>query len=177
MTLPILLSSCFACNLRRLRKEFKLPLFPSFGINRFKAEKCKAFVSKFGMEPADLSNNNFQLSKPIFVILKLKMNLNDDCQFWRNSSSVLVFVNKPRVDVKLLHLQTHGIFQVCFTILHQAFMFGVFYFCTAESEGSGFRGFSFVHDDHMGFSSLKQTCNDDIILHSLSFVNVLWLHK
>ncbi len=126
MTLPILLSSCFACNLRRLRKEFKLPIFPSFGINRFKAEKCKAFVSKFGMEPADLSNNNFQLSKPIFVILKLKMNLNADCQFWTNSLSVLVFVNKPRVDVKLLHLQTHGIFQVCFTILHQAFMFGVF---------------------------------------------------
>jgi len=78
------------------------------------------------MEQADLSNNNFQLSKPIFVILKLKMNLNADCQFWTNSLSVLVFVNKPRVDVKLLHLQTHGIFQVCFTILHQAFMFGVF---------------------------------------------------
>ncbi len=177
MTLPILLSSCFACNLRRLRKEFKLPLFSSFGINRFKAEKCKAFVSKFGMEPADLSNNNFQLSKPIFVILKLKMNLNADCQFWRNSLSVLVFVNKPRVDVKLLHLQTHGIFQVCFTILHQAFMFDVFTSVQQSPRGLVSEVFSFVHDDQMGFSSLKQTCNDDIILHSLSFVNVLWLHK
>ncbi len=50
MTMPILTldswpSSCFACNLRRLRKSFKLPLFSPFGINRFKAEKCKAFVS------------------------------------------------------------------------------------------------------------------------------------
>lgn len=54
------------------------------------------------MEPADFSKNNFQLSKSIFVIPKLKMNLKAECQFWRNSLSVLVFVNKPRVDVKLL---------------------------------------------------------------------------
>lgn len=71
------------------------------------------------------------------------------------------------MNVKLLHLQTHGIFQVCFTILHQAFMFGVFTSVQQIQSGLVTEVFSFVHDDHMGFSSLKQTCNDDIILHSL----------
>lgn len=90
------------------------------------------------------------------------MNLKAECQFWRNSLSVLVFVNKPRVDVKLLlHLQIVESFTF-FTILHQAFMFGVF--CATESEWL----FNFDHDDHMGFFSLKQTCNDDIMLHNLA---------
>lgn len=107
------------------------------------------------------------------------MNLKADGQFWRNSLSVLVFVNKPRVDVKLL-LHLHGIFQICFTILHQAFMFGVFTFVQQSQSGLVTdhisKLFNLDHDDRMGFSSLKQTCNDDIVAQ-LAFVNVLGLHK
>lgn len=55
-------------------------------------------------------------------------------------------------------------------------MFGVF--TSVQQSQSGLvtdhisRLFNFDHDDRMGFSSLKQTCNDDIVAQ-LAFVNVL----